>query len=488
MKLTNHNFVPDIVNPSPDYFCTWQTQLYATSDGKPEAQRRGLNEAALFSPKKPFGWTSFYPKARRDLLFVMDDSWDVPEDGNPAYYGSLAVAADKFPSACRHSNPLKALVQRVSALGWKGLGGWVCAQESGLSPATTQEAYWKKRLQAADSAEFSYWKVDWGTHCEDAAFRMKLTQLGKAYAPRLIIEHAMTAEVIPHADCFRTYDVPAIASIPLTMKKLAALPVSLPAEAGCAGLVNCEDEVYLAAAGGYTMGVMRHPYTGTLPNGKPDPAFPSLHRNLKTKLYEVLRAVHWHRIAPAFDAGYGITQVSPEQLTDVWQFKDPAEEIEQWWFQMPLKECIRENALHITAPAAISRNTALAHVQPDGHGQQPFVICSQNPNGAFSIATAGRTFGREYCIQKCSITACSGDAKAIGIFGAYASLTLKTKWWQAERIFMQDLAAEQAFDITDDVRRSDGSLTIPGEIIACIGTSAQPADDTSEPGVVLVLA
>lgn len=29
------NHIPSHKNPSPDYYCTWQTQLYATSGGTP---------------------------------------------------------------------------------------------------------------------------------------------------------------------------------------------------------------------------------------------------------------------------------------------------------------------------------------------------------------------------------------------------------------------------------------------------------------------
>ena len=94
MITTKRTFIPDTVSPSPDYYCTWQTQLYATSDGKPEGQRRCLSEKALFHPEKPYGWTGFYPQARKDLIFVMDDSWDVPSDGNTSYYGSLQLAPD----------------------------------------------------------------------------------------------------------------------------------------------------------------------------------------------------------------------------------------------------------------------------------------------------------------------------------------------------------------------------------------------------------
>ena len=39
MKKIDINLIPNTVNMSPDYYCTWQTQLYATCDGKPAKQR-----------------------------------------------------------------------------------------------------------------------------------------------------------------------------------------------------------------------------------------------------------------------------------------------------------------------------------------------------------------------------------------------------------------------------------------------------------------
>ena len=82
MKRTKINLIPDIRNDSPDYYCTWQTQLFATSDGKPERQRAIIGEKALFDFEKPYGWAYFYENIRNDLYLVMDDSWDVPPNGD----------------------------------------------------------------------------------------------------------------------------------------------------------------------------------------------------------------------------------------------------------------------------------------------------------------------------------------------------------------------------------------------------------------------
>ena len=84
----------------------------------------------MFSDKFPYGWTSFYEKARGDLFFVMDDSWDVPPNGNEKMYGSLALDRRKFASFYEDSGSelaMKRLCERIRSLGWKGLG---CAHRS----------------------------------------------------------------------------------------------------------------------------------------------------------------------------------------------------------------------------------------------------------------------------------------------------------------------------------------------------------------------
>jgi len=164
IKKTNINLVPDTVNPTPDYYCTWQTQLYSSCDGKPPKQRQEIRESALFDTEKPYGWAYFYPEARADLFLVMDDSWDVPFNGDGGYFGSLQLNEERFPEATSGSSSnaesLKKLTDRIKSLGWKGLGGWVCCQEADIfSCNVTEEDYWKARIKDAAESGFSYWKV-----------------------------------------------------------------------------------------------------------------------------------------------------------------------------------------------------------------------------------------------------------------------------------------------------------------------------------------
>lgn len=57
---------------------------------------------------------------------------------------------------------LKQLSEQIKSKGWKGVGGWICAQKAETHAAIPEEEYWKQRIKAANAAGFDYWKVDWG--------------------------------------------------------------------------------------------------------------------------------------------------------------------------------------------------------------------------------------------------------------------------------------------------------------------------------------
>lgn len=299
----------------------------------------------------------------------------------------------------------------------------------------------------------------------------------------------MLSETIPFSDNFRTYDVPALMSIPMTMEKIKLYACNVEPNEDFSALLNCEDEAYIAAAGGFAMGIMRHPFTGAFPDGQPDRSFPGIHRNIKSKLTEVTRAAHWHRIAPAYALDDGDFIFDSVKLSDTWRFIDINDEIEEWWFGVSsVKDFIKDGVLIKTAPARIARRCPLPEVQSDGEGNIPFIVASLNLSGAYSIVTAGRTSDRRYYIPECCITADTEDSSVFGVFGKYKSLTLlSSKVKRSTRVLAQDLAGNMAVDITGSVEINPGRLTIPGSMITEIGTSAQPAGDTSEPGLLVIL-
>ncbi len=132
-------------------------------------------------------------------------------------------------------------------------------------------------------------------------------------------------------------------------------------------LLHVEDEVYLAAAAGLTMGIMRHPL-------RPAPV----------KMEEIIRAVRWHRLAPPFGAQLQPVKCDSKILFDSWFFPPGS-----FWDHSVINKTIRQGA-----PASLTRGLplpAVFSVEAQSDDQIPFVIASQNPNGALSITTMGRT-------------------------------------------------------------------------------------------------
>ncbi|MBR5308847.1 MAG: hypothetical protein IKU43_08755 [Clostridia bacterium] len=500
IKETSINLVPDTVNISPDYFCTWQVQLFRCNNAGPQGQRDNMTEENIFGTgneqedrKVGRGWANhLYKDARRDLIYLLDDSWDIPigallKEKDP-WYASQILAEDKFPSfyvpgepfdAKRNVESMKKLSKKIKELGWKGLGGWICVEKSPLAKEKTDEEYWSERLKWANEAGWLYWKLDWGRDCNTFAVRKLITDLRFKYAPNLIAEQAIVPDMIPFADSYRTYDVFTLLAIPITLEKLA-FDFKFDAEDGYLGYINCMDEVYTAAALGCAIDVTRHNMTGPLPDGRPDPSFPALHRQLKTKTDEVTRTVRWHRIAPAFSVNGKDTFIDENWLTDFWDVVEQAKEIEAWWKYKDGDHIERKG------PARISRGLSPAEVTEDREGFVPYVVSALHPCGVTSIATLGRTQGRRYFVPRCDVVQDIKSADTTGVFGYYASLTLKsTAVKEASRILMQDLLSDKALDVTAECRIENGRVYLPGDLINTIGTSCNHEGDTSEPGLIV---
>ncbi|MCS2812039.1 hypothetical protein NXY17_21495 (plasmid) [Bacteroides fragilis] len=59
----------------------------------------------------------------------------------------------------------------------------------------------------------------------------------------------------------RTYDVENITAQPITIRRICDLLPYKTVE-GAKGIINCEDEPYIAVGLGCAIGVMRHPFAG----------------------------------------------------------------------------------------------------------------------------------------------------------------------------------------------------------------------------------
>ena len=466
-----HSLVPAAANTSPDYFCTWNIQGYYSSYASSAIQREAVQESQVFGQGRDQNWIGQYPKVRHDLYFLMDEGWDLPDE-------NIMVLPNRFPSYAAGTQPenFKKLSDAVKKNGWRGLGLWMRAD------AKTDD-FWMQRLQWMQTSGVAYWKVDYGSNSRDEAWRRHLTEMGRRIAPGLTIETAMLPQAITWGDTYRTYDVDALLSVPQTLSRVAG-ELDFKSVPPAKGLINCEDEVYLGAALGCCYGVMRHSFAGNLPSGRQDFAFPPLTRDLKHCTDEVVRAVRWHRIAPAFAVGANSAAVSPEQLTDTWLFQKD----ESW--RIPAGQ--QQSA---TAPAAVTRGLPLPQVTPASGSIKPFVVASRNPNGAVAVATLGRTLcpsaaDREWMTgEVADVTLQVGPYSGpVGIFGRYHSLSLVfDKSLAGHRILAQDLAGDTPQDITRLVRVSGGHLIIPGAMIDRVGRSAATPGDKSDPGLVLVI-
>lgn len=495
------NLIPDKPCAAPNYFCTWSAQNFAQE--KETSARDHLTEQLVFD--RP-GWIShYYQGVRGDLYVVFDDGWDVPlsADGSQErwVFGSLELNVKRFPSCAGDpAERLRKLNDKVRAAGWRGAGLWVSAQAAGegrdgkfLSDAEL-EKYWRERARWCRQAGIRYWKVDWGARDDRESFRRLLTRVAREETPELTVEHAaiimplnnwdgdgrfgswtresgLARSFAPFADVFRTYDVCAQICTVTLLERTGWILKNVPAEPGGQGLLNCEDEMYVGAALGCTVGIMRHPLW-RLSDPRNNDFSKYGHR-----IDEVTRAVRWMRLAPPFGRGKESVYLSERTLADEWDFKEG-----QTWYRDVIGKKV-----HQRAPAVTARGIAPPEVA-DAGDDVPFVAASRNPNGAVSVAALQRTLpGGVIRTPRAKVKLNVGSSKQpIGIFGPYRTLTLEFDEPVAQRrILAQDLAGDWAVEITNDVKRENRTLTLSGELIDRVGLSAKTQGDVSEPGLIL---
>lgn len=472
------NLVPNRASQAPDYFCTWNIQGYACNYTGVPPTRALMSEASLFGKDALQGWLDFYPRVRKDLIFVMDDSWDVPVDNDERALGRLQLDEGKFPSFRGNAETrLARLTKAVKAKGWRGLGGWVCAQECPLLDQKPSREYWADRLKELSRGGMSYLKVDWGKHAEDVKWRKMLAGLRRDFSPKTVIESALTPDSIRFADTYRTYDVETVISAPTTLTRIASLLAS-PAAKGSPTILNCEDELYIAAGLGCAFGVMRHPLAGPLPDKRQDFVFPPTCRDLKRRLDEVARAARWHRIAAPFTIGQSNFVQASNSLTDRWTMQDG----ESWTGRAS------GSVASAGAPAVLARGMQLPVVDCD-ETERPFVVAARYPNGCLSVATIGRALDHSYRTPLADVRVQGATlGKPVGVFGRYKNLSIELEGkGKPKAIWAQDLASDRAENIIGKVRIDGRVVTLPGSLIDRIGLAAAHAGDVSDPGLVIVV-
>jgi len=521
MIVAGENLIPSTPGATPSYWCTWGAQNYAVDSatianstfgiGGHSVIARNLTEARVFGKE---GWAASYKKIQKDLYLMFDVGWDIPADMNfddsRWKLGSQNVATDKFPSCTGTPvEKLKKLNELTKAAGWKGAGLWIPAHawqegKGGKMFSWKElESFFREKAKWANEAGIEYWKMDYGSRFGDLEFRKLVTKIAKEEAPKLWVEHCIGGGPLNDVECpwdceatgsgefirwcnggklkfavdqlefaqvLRTYDVTAYLSVPTTLDRVAQILNSCAGKNQISGILNCEDEPYIAATLGCMMGIMRHPAFLSQKSYAYDPL------ELRKRIDEVIRAVRWQRIAPAFGAGLTPMFIDSVRLTDTWAVKK-GESWTTWLYGQTIKQ---------SAPARVSRNMPLPVVKCEGDA--PYVIASKHISGAISVATLMRHDTiKGFYFPLADVTVSVENYRfPIAAFGRYKSLTLNFQKLPAKfKILAQDLAGDIVYDITEMVEKKGNNLTFCGNLIKTVGLSAATDTDISEAGIVI---
>jgi len=511
------NLVIDKPASKAHYWCTWGAQCSQFVRPGEIGGAGRLDEQLLFGEE---GWLkNFYPTIRRDLLVLIDAGWDIPRgldsDAVQPFYGSFVPDPERFPGLTgSETDKLSELRSRAQALGWGGVGLWLIAQGHGEASGKPRladevvEADWRKKARWSRDAGIDYWKVDFGMRGEDLIFRRNLTRLLREEAPGTLIEHVRNMGPIngmindPDAnpikgigrfekanfqqyrggalfescvmllhlcDVMRTYDVAWTLSIPITLDRVSSILKAAAGDPVCTAILNCEDEMYMGAALGCALGILRYP------EAKPEQPTALDPHGVNQRTDEAVRAVRWSRIAPPVPAGVGSVERDSRILVDRWLYR-PGDVYQAEWDNQIVNQ---------GAPARVSRDMPLPVVE--GVDDPPFVVCSRHPNGATAVATLPRTSleNRNRSTPLADVSIESGDGK-IGIFGRYRSLRVRHKNASARsRVWVQDLAGEIAVDVTSAISIDGSDVVFPGELLDRIGLQARSPGDLSDPACVV---
>lgn len=486
MLNTGKNLIPDTPKKVCNYICTWNSQALTAKKlgltGKDCSEQRDVIDS-----KHIFGSESYYHltdrKFRKDLIFLMDDGWDVPY-GTPndaehkGIFGSLIPDAKKFAEfGADPLTRLSGLSKKVKEMGYMGLGLWVSPQipnETVFDPEAAR-IYWEDRADFCHKAGVLYWKVDWGFHT-DTEYRKLISRAVKKCAPEIIVEHAVTQaplslmesddlatrrgatakELMQFCDVFRTYDVCHPFDDVCTLKRAAeALTASVERDGDSLSLVNAESQGIVAAALGLCVGVMEYDNN-------------------------MAACLNWHRIAPPFSIRNSYCICSEDELCDTLYCETDIAD----WFSVAGKTVTE------TAPAVIARGCSLPEINCKGP-HAPFVTLSKNPeNNAFAVACFKRNVdGKAKTFCPADVTVKEADPEAyMGVFGEFGSLTFEfTGTIKGRKVLIQDLVGDTSFDVTNKISVSDSALTLSGNDIALFGKSGRDASDTCEPAFLIKL-
>jgi len=511
MSIAAPNLVPDEPATAPNYWCTWYAQNYWIGRGTDlqdlkrvtnSNAREELNYQTVFNRKD--GWaTTYLRRGRSDYIFLIDHGWQTKQAeeriaGGAAFFNLITDPRDFSEYAdLEPQDRLKKFNQEIKAQGWNSLGLWTRGNVTPEQARTFVE--WSKH------AGILYWKIDGGDTKAFNSFKAK-----QAIYPELVLEYVTGAggninpkwdkdmesypsvyevggglqkamlSVVQHSDVFRTYDASPLLMSVTTLRRTHDILKQTQQQSKYRAVLNVQDDCNVAIGLGVLVASKRHPNMNerTL-KGRDLHHQLSGPRLMQKRINEAERFGRWARIAPAFPAGEGTYLSSEHELIDRCEFTE-------WdtWAAQTYGKVVSQSA-----PAIMARNMPLPIVEAGG--DHPFVCATTYPNAPTGIATEGRVKPEDRWFEpRAKVTVNIKDAsQSIGIAGHYKELVLEFAGSLdgVKHVWAQDLLAEQAADIRGKVTIAGNTLSIPGELIDQIGTSAGDEGDISAPGMVIRL-
>lgn len=236
-------------------------------------------------------------------------------------------------------------------------------------------------------------------------------------------------------------------------------------------ILNCEDEVYLGAVLGCSLGIMRSGLCEEIPGFCFDP------RQTSRKLDEVIRAVNWQKLAPPFPVREGSVKTGAELIRETGQLHEG-----EFWEKEYLDRDIFQQC-----PGTVARNRELPEVVYEGK-ERPVIVTSEHPDGAVSALTLARYDGEGGWKTPGAGIVLEGIRKGVpvGIFGYWRQVTLTAaEGEKIGRVLAADLKDLIRKDITDVCRIYGNRIEIEGRVLE--RTAENRPGDLSEPGIVLYL-
>lgn len=224
---------------------------------------------------------------------------------------------------------------------------------------------------------------------------------GRSPVPRF----AQLRKNLRTAALLRTYDTIIPHAFATTLDRVDAL-LSYGTGIHSPTMLCVEDCAYIAAGLGCSMGIMRSARWSDCPGD-------ALMQRRK-RIREVVRAVRFQQLAPAWNMQTGSYESSPETLSEVWRYS-PGET----WYSPVFGKTVTQSA-----PAVMARNMPLPEVV--GNGRRPYVQAALYPNGVAAVNFVPRLVpGSGFGTAEAEVTLKTGCRnRKIGVFGNFGRLRL----------------------------------------------------------------